>query len=85
MNWLTSHPDVFPIWVVSAGLELCRVDLVEAVSRYKTMEARRRFIAALGAIALATPLRAFAQQTPGKIPGIGALLFNSPQIDPSHP
>src|SRR5258708_4543795 len=45
------------------------------------MEARRRFIAALGATALATPLRAFAQQTPGKIPRIGILLFNSPQID----
>src|SRR5258708_29628122 len=45
------------------------------------MEGRGRFIAALGATALATPLRAFAQQTPGKIPHIGALLFNSPQID----
>ena len=49
------------------------------------MEARRRFIAALGATALATPLRAFAQQTPGKIPRIGILLFNSPQIDPVTP
>src|SRR5882762_4726145 len=49
------------------------------------MEARRRFIAALGATALAMPLRAFAQQTPGKIPRIGALLFNSPQIDPVAP
>jgi hypothetical protein len=85
MNWITSHPDVFPIWAVSAGLELCRVDLVEAASRYKTMEARRRFIAALGATALATPLRAFAQQTSGKIPRIGVLLFNSPQIDPVAP
>src|SRR5258705_11819630 len=85
MNWLTSQPDVFPIWAVSAGLELCRVDLVEAVSWHRTMEARRRFIAALGATALATPLRAFAQQTPGKIPRIGFLLFNSPQIDPVAP
>ena len=85
MNWITSHPDVFPIWAVSAGLELCRVDLVEAASRYKTMEARRRFIGALGATALATPLRAFAQQTSGKIPRIGVLLFNSPQIDPVAP
>src|SRR5258707_3828698 len=67
---------LFPLRV-----EMCRVDLVEVVSRYKTMEGRRRFIAALGATALATPLRAFAQQTPGKIPHIGALLFNSPQID----
>jgi ABC-type uncharacterized transport system substrate-binding protein len=49
------------------------------------MEARRRFIAALGAAALATPLRAFAQQTPGKIPRLGVLLFNSPQIDPFAP
>src|SRR6266849_10081830 len=53
--------------------------------RYETMEARRRFIAALAATALATPLRAFAQQTPGKIPRIGVLLFNSPQIDPVAP
>ncbi len=49
------------------------------------MEGRRRFIAALGATALATPLRAFAQQTPGKIPRIGILLFNSPQIDSVTP
>jgi putative tryptophan/tyrosine transport system substrate-binding protein len=49
------------------------------------METRRRFIAALGATALAMPLRAFAQQTPGKIPRIGVLLFNSPQIDPVAP
>jgi putative ABC transport system substrate-binding protein len=53
--------------------------------RYETMEARRRFIAALGATALATPLRAFAQQAPGKIPRIGVLLFNSPEIDPVAP
>src|SRR5258706_8876009 len=63
----------------------CRVDLIEAVSRYKTMEGRRPFIAALGATALATPLRAFAQQMAGKIPRIGVLLFNSPQIDPVTP
>src|SRR5258708_13489400 len=49
------------------------------------MEGRGRFIAALGATALATPLRAFAQQTPGKIPRIGILLFNSPQIDSVTP
>jgi len=61
------------------------VDLIEAVSRYKTMEGRRRFIATLGATALTTPLHAFAQQTPGKIPRIGALLFNSPQIDSVAP
>ena len=66
-------------------MEMCRVDLIEAVSRYKTMEGRRRFIAALGATALTTPLHAFAQQTPGKVPRIGALLFNSPQIDPVAP
>ena len=66
-------------------MEMCRVDLIEAVSRYKTMEGRRRFIAALGATALTTPLHAFAQQTPGKVPRIGALLFNSPRIDPVAP
>jgi putative ABC transport system substrate-binding protein len=49
------------------------------------MEARRRFIVALGATALATPLRAFAEQTPAKIPRIGVLLFNSPQIDSIAP
>src|SRR5258706_3367093 len=71
---------LFPLRV-----EMCRVELVEAVSRYKTMEGRRRFIAALGAAALAMPLRAFAQQPTGKIPRIGVLLFNSPEIDPVTP
>jgi putative tryptophan/tyrosine transport system substrate-binding protein len=49
--------------------------------RFYKMHARRRFIALLGATALMTPVRAFAQ-APGKIPRIGILLFNSPQIDP---
>jgi putative tryptophan/tyrosine transport system substrate-binding protein len=44
------------------------------------MYARRRFIAALGATALTTPVRALAQGR-SKIPRIGILLFNSPQID----
>src|SRR4051794_8307835 len=49
------------------------------------MNARRRFLAALGASTLALPFGAFAQQSPGKIPRIGILLFNSPQIDPVAP
>jgi putative ABC transport system substrate-binding protein len=48
------------------------------------MNSRRRFLAALGATTVAMPLRAFAQQPPGKIPRLGVLLFNSPQIDPVH-
>lgn len=48
------------------------------------MNSRRRFLAALGAAAVAMPLRAFAQQPSGKIPRLGILLFNSPQIDPVH-
>src|SRR2546430_16281539 len=86
MNCLTSQPDVsFGCGLFPLRMEMCRVDLVEADSRYKTMEGRRRFIAALGATALAMPLRAFAQQTPGKIPHTGALLFTSPQIAPVAP
>ena len=48
------------------------------------MNSRRRFLAALGAATVAMPLRAFAQQPSGKIPRLGILLFNSPQIDPVH-
>ncbi len=46
------------------------------------MNARRRFLAALGATTLAMPLRGFAQQPAGKIPRLGILLFSSPRIDP---
>ena len=49
------------------------------------MNARRHFIAALGASALAMPLQALAQQIPAKTRRIGILLFNSPQIDPIGP
>ena len=31
------------------------------------------------------PLRVYAQQTPSKIPRVGVLLFNSPQLDPVAP
>ena len=46
------------------------------------MNSRRRFLATLGATTLAMPLRAFAQQPSRRIPRLGILLFNSPQIDP---
>jgi putative ABC transport system substrate-binding protein len=49
------------------------------------MNARRRFIASLGASALAIPIHALAQQIPAKTRRIGILLFNSPQIDPIGP
>src|SRR5207253_625838 len=49
------------------------------------MNARRRFLVALGASTLALPFGAFAQQSPKKIPRIGILLFNSPQKDPIGP
>ena len=39
------------------------------------MNARRRFVAGLGASTLAMPFGAFAQQ-PGKIPRLGILLVN---------
>ena len=45
---------------------------------------RRNVLLALGAGALA-PLAAFAQKQPGKVPRIGVLLYNSPQIDPISP
>jgi hypothetical protein len=48
------------------------------------MNSRRKLLAALGATTLAMPLRAFAQQPSGKIPRLGILLFNSPQIDPVY-
>lgn len=49
------------------------------------MNARRRFLVALGATTLAMPVRAFAQLPSGKIPRLGILLFSSPQIDPISP
>lgn len=49
------------------------------------MNARRHFIASLGATTLAMPLGVLAQQLPTKTRRIGILLFNSPQIDPIGP
>jgi putative ABC transport system substrate-binding protein len=49
------------------------------------MNARRHFIASLGATTLAMPLGVLAQQLPAKTRRIGILLFNSPQIDPIGP
>ncbi|WP_271505147.1 ABC transporter substrate-binding protein [Bradyrhizobium sp. CCBAU 11357] len=48
------------------------------------MNSRRKLLAAFGATTLAMPFRAFAQQPSGKIPRLGILLFNSPQIDPVY-
>jgi putative ABC transport system substrate-binding protein len=48
------------------------------------MNARRQFLAALGATTLAMAHRVVAQQ-PGRIPRLGILLYNSQQIDPLAP
>jgi putative ABC transport system substrate-binding protein len=42
---------------------------------------RRQFIAALGASTIVLPFGALAQQPPGKIPRLGVLLYNTPQLD----
>src|SRR5712672_2439015 len=62
-----------------------RYDAPSQDSQGSQMNARRHFIASLGASALAIPIHALAQQIPAKTRRIGILLFNSPQIDPIGP